>query len=112
MDNANSTANFSSKFSSTYPINGSINVDSNTKPSAIIPSKSSQSNIEEYRSKLLKLNQSFVKWVQFQLSDNPISIWKDGLKVCVIHVYYAYIDCIVKQCYVFQLRPSDLRMTT
>ena len=47
-----------------------------TKPNSI----GIDSNESEYKKKMTRLNQSLIQWMDQQLSDNPISIWKDSLK--------------------------------
>lgn len=47
-----------------------------TKPLSTIVSVES-----EYKSKMKKLNASMLKWMDYQIIEHPLSIWKDGLKV-------------------------------
>ena len=35
----------------------------------------------EQTKKIRKLNESFLKWAQRQIDTNPLSIWKEGVKV-------------------------------
>lgn len=35
----------------------------------------------DYKSKMKKLNTSMLKWMDYQIVEHPLSIWKDGLKV-------------------------------
>ncbi len=37
-------------------------------------------NESEYKKKIKKLNQSILSWMEKQIVDHPISVWKDGIK--------------------------------
>ena len=53
-----------------------------------VPESSKQS---EFNTKLKKLNSSFSQWVQRQMIEHPLSLWKDGLKVsCSLIKHYFY----------------------
>ena len=38
----------------------------------------------DYKSKMKKLNASMLKWMDYQIIEHPLSIWKDGLKVFIM----------------------------
>ena len=47
------------------------------------PSIDKNQKLVEYNKKMKKLNQSFLAWMERQIDENPLSIWKEGVKVCV-----------------------------
>ena len=57
-----------------------------TTTTAAVPESSKQS---EFNVKLKKLNSSFSQWVQRQMVEHPLSLWKDGLKVYSTYVAIA-----------------------
>ena len=66
-----------------------------TGPVVVVSSSSSGTNGEEsdFKKKLKKLNNSFFSWVSRQIVENPVCIWKDGLKVdhCYFLLLHYYI---------------------
>jgi hypothetical protein len=57
-------------------------VDNNNYNNSSINNNNNNNNNNEleYKKKMTRLNQSLLTWMDQQLSENPISIWKDSLK--------------------------------
>jgi hypothetical protein len=49
----------------------------------------SDGNETEYMKKMKKLNESFSQWADRQIKENPIAVWKDGVKVQILasHIF-------------------------
>ena len=55
------------------------------QPSADTKSLTAIASVEsERKSKMRKLNASILKWMDYQITEHPLSIWKDGLKVRIM----------------------------
>lgn len=60
---------------------------------------SSKSGVSEYNQKIAKLNASFCNWIELQLKENPLCIWKEGMQVnylllkCWILVVIIFCAC-------------------
>lgn len=55
------------------------------QPSADTKSFTAIASVEsERKSKMRKLNASILKWMDYQITEHPLSIWKDGLKVRIM----------------------------
>lgn len=55
--------------------------------SSSVPTSSngSSNGTSEYVKKMKKLNESFLRWVERQVKENPVAIWKDGVKDYLKH---------------------------
>ena len=54
------------------------------QPTADSKSLATISVESDYKSKMKKLNTSMLKWMDYQIIEHPLSIWKDGLKVLMM----------------------------
>lgn len=51
----------------------------------IIVGDNINSNDNEYKKKMRKLNESFLRWAERQVKENAVAIWKDGVKDYLKH---------------------------
>ena len=65
---------------STAP-NGNFEKNVAIVPTGIVSSANPPNLESDYKKKMRKLNTSILSWMDRQIIDNPLSIWKDGLKV-------------------------------
>lgn len=50
----------------------------------------------DYKSKMKKLNMSMLKWMDYQIVEHPLSVWKDGLKVLMaLGIKQLLADCVL-----------------
>jgi hypothetical protein len=54
-----------------------------SKPSTTSSNQSQVVSSNSTKSKIERLNESFVSWLEKQSLEHPISIWSGGLQVCV-----------------------------
>ena len=66
---------------STAVPNGNFEKNVSNVATGIVSSANPQILESDYKKKMRKLNTSILSWMDHQIIDNPLSIWKDGLKV-------------------------------